>query len=163
MIDYLIQNQKNPKLLYAGAKVMKFKEQKFNISLVFIPMPLSKLPKTFALQERTEKGHYPHWFNTMANFNYVGPIPDEKDFGYDRMSIEKRTEFLQWYTQHEMSGARYGNHLELEKYCVNDTLILALALGCMSYVHLLLLLEKGVSTPLAVVRHRLAYVWLSYA
>ena len=99
MIDYLIQNQMNPKLLYAGAKVMKFKEQKFNItaldSLLFIPMPLSKLPKTFALQELTEKGYYPHWFNTMANFNYVGPIPDKKDLGYDQMSVEKRTEFLQ--------------------------------------------------------------------
>ena len=38
-----------------------------------------------------------------------------------------------------MSDTAYDNQLELEKYCINDTLILAL--GCMLYVHLLL--EKG--------------------
>ena len=43
-----------------------------------------------------------------------------------------------------MSGAAaYDNQLELEKYCINDTLILALE--CMSSVHLLL--EKGGINP----------------
>ena len=50
-------------------------------SLNFLPMPLSKFPKTFGLTELA-KGYFPHFFNTEANQHYVGPIPYAKY--YDR-------------------------------------------------------------------------------
>lgn len=44
-------------------------------SLTFLPMKLAKIPEAFGLQELC-KGSFPHFFNTKANQNYVGPYPE---------------------------------------------------------------------------------------
>ena len=38
-------------------------------------MSLANFPKTFGLNELS-KGYFPHYFNTDANQNYEGPLPD---------------------------------------------------------------------------------------
>ena len=53
-----------------------------------MPMPLRKLPEVFGLQ--ASKSWYPHLFNTKANLDYVGAIPDIKYYGADQMSEGER-------------------------------------------------------------------------
>lgn len=53
-------------------------------SLNFLPMPLASMPKTFGEKELS-KGYFPHFFNTAANTNYNGPLPDPEMYGADAM------------------------------------------------------------------------------
>ena len=45
-------------------------------SVFLLPFALRKLPEAFALT--VAKARYPHDFNTRANLDYVGKIPDVK-------------------------------------------------------------------------------------
>jgi len=49
-------------------------------SLNFLPMPLSAMPKAFGVTEMM-KGHFPHLWNTAANWTYNGAWPDAKYYG----------------------------------------------------------------------------------
>ena len=51
-------------------------------------MLLRKLPEAFGLL--VTKSWYPHFFNTQADLNYVGPIPDMSQFGADEMGSQKK-------------------------------------------------------------------------
>ena len=53
-------------------------------SISFLPMALRKLPEAFGLT--VTKSWYPHYFNTQANTDYVGPIPGMEQYGADQMS-----------------------------------------------------------------------------
>ena len=104
-----------------GAKIMELSvndpEIRFIDSSNFLPMPLSKFPKTFGLTELT-----PHFFNTEANQHYVGPIPDAKYYDPDGMKPEAREAFYKWYdTQREKV---LNMEEELLKYCRSDVDIL---------------------------------------
>ena len=68
-------------------------------SLNYLPMPLSKLPKTFGLTELA-KGCFPHFFSTEANQHYVGPLPDVKYYDPDGMKPEAREAFYKCYNTH---------------------------------------------------------------
>lgn len=65
-------------------------------TLNFLPMPLASFPKTFNVPE-LKKGHFPHFFNTVENWNYEGLLPESKFYGPDSMKEEARSEFLKWY------------------------------------------------------------------
>ena len=56
---------------------------------------MRKLPEAFGLS--VTKSWYPHFFNTQANLNYIGLIPDISQFGADEMGESERKEFLAWY------------------------------------------------------------------
>ena len=62
---------------------------RFIDSLSFFTMPLSAFPKTFGLWELKE-GFFPHLFNTPANQDCHGPIPDAQDYMPDRMNVATR-------------------------------------------------------------------------
>lgn len=64
-------------------------------TLNFLPMALSSFPKTFNIPE-LKKGHFPHFFNTQANWNYEGPLPDADYYGPESMKEDARDEFLKW-------------------------------------------------------------------
>jgi hypothetical protein len=74
-----------PELILNGLKIISMKMQhiQFLNSVCYLSMPLRKLPEAFGLS--SSKGWYPHYFNTKANLDYVGPIPDIKYFGADEM------------------------------------------------------------------------------
>ena len=63
---------------------MKIHYIQFLDSVSYMPMPLRKLPEAFGLQ--ASKSWFSHLFNTKANLDYVGPIPDIKYYGADEMS-----------------------------------------------------------------------------
>ena len=99
---------------------MKDPDIRFIDSLNFLPMPLSKFPKTFGLTELA-KGYFSHFF-TEANQHYVGPIPDAKYYDPDGMKPEAREAFYKWY---DTQGEKVFNiKEELLKYCRSDVDIL---------------------------------------
>ena len=63
-------------------------------SLNWFRMPLSNFPKTFGLDlPLYSKGDFPFKFNTFANRNYAGPLPDIEhlcpDTRYEASSLYK--------------------------------------------------------------------------
>jgi len=71
---------------------MQIQHLTFIDSVSFLPMPLRKIPEAPELS--VTKSWYPHLFNTQANHNYVGPIPDMSQFGADEIGESERKEFL---------------------------------------------------------------------
>ena len=79
----------NPQIILSGLKIISMKIQHIHFldSLSYLPMPLRKLPEAFGLS--VTKSWFPHFWNTKANLDYVGPIPDIKYFGADECRREK--------------------------------------------------------------------------
>jgi hypothetical protein len=92
-------------------------------------MPLRNLPEAFGLFAK--KSWYPHYFNTQANLNYVGPMTDKSEYGYDHMSVSEREAFLAWYV--ERKGRVFDNRRVLEQYCQDDVTVLRQA--CQMFGH----------------------------
>ena len=82
-------------------------------------MPLRKLPEAFGLQ--ASKSWFPHLFNTKANLDYVGPIPDIKYDGADAMSEGERREFIAWYNEKKVKV--FENRHMLEQYYQDVTVL----------------------------------------
>ena len=62
----------------------------------FFPFSLRNLAKSFGLS--VEKGDFPHLFNKMINFDYIGDYPSPSFYGITDMSPEDRRRFLTWYS-----------------------------------------------------------------
>ncbi|XP_066437431.1 uncharacterized protein [Eleutherodactylus coqui] len=93
---------------------------RFIDSLNFIPMKLSKLPQAMGFSGG--KGHFPHFFNTKENQNYVGPIPDAKYYGPEYMMPDDRKEFMEWYESQK--DCTFDFNAELKAYCKQDVEVL---------------------------------------
>ena len=61
-------------------------------------------------------------FNTNANLDYVGPIPDIKNYGADEMSDGERREFMAWYNEQKLKV--FDSRRVLEPYCHDDVTVL---------------------------------------
>ena len=82
-------------------------------------MALRKLPEAFGLT--ATKSWYPHFFNTQANRDYVGPIPGIEQYGADQMSESERGEFMVWY---DTQDKFFDNRQVLLQYCQDDVTVL---------------------------------------
>jgi len=93
----------NPQLILIGLKIISMKMQHIHFlgSISYLPMPLRKLPDRYGLS--SQKTCIPHYRNTKANLDYVGPIPDIKYFGADEMSEGERKDSLSWYNKQKDS------------------------------------------------------------
>ena len=124
IVDWIIKNTTlKPKNIYAGLKLMYVDIPQYSIklgdSLNFLTMPLSAFPKTFGEKE-LKKGFFPHWFNTVENKDYIGPMPDKKFFKPENFSVKGYEEFEKWYDpEYEWNHKR-----ELMEYCISDVDIL---------------------------------------
>ena len=78
-----------PSTYITGLKIisMKMQHTHFLDSISYLPMPIRELPEAVGLSSK--KSWFPHYSNTKANLDYVGPIPDIKYFGADEMGREK--------------------------------------------------------------------------
>lgn len=87
---------------------------------------LANLGKEFASHVQLKKGHFPHLFNTVDNYDYVGPIPDKKffDVHFIHKNEKQKQEFDEWYESQE-ERIDWNFMEELMAYCRNDVLILA--------------------------------------
>ena len=114
--------QWKPELILNGLTIvsMKIEHMVFIDSASNLPMHLRKLPEAFGLS--LAKSTYPHKFNTKANLDYVGPIPDTSYFGADETSPSERIEFMTWYDSQK--DEVFDNRRILEEYCQNDFILL---------------------------------------
>lgn len=77
LLEYLIDQSIRPdQIIFSGSSIMYMLVCRgLNIrildSLNFLPMPLSKPPAAFELDEM-KKGYFPHFFNRPENVNYIG-------------------------------------------------------------------------------------------
>ena len=109
-----------------GAKILSLSihngEIVFKDSMCFFQMPLSSFPKAFGLTEQ-KKGFFPHFFNTEANQNYVGPLPDKEYYDPKGMSEDRAKAFHQWYDTHDPNYV-FNFQEELLTYCQSDVALL---------------------------------------
>ena len=133
ILNYIVSNilpsEKLPEVLLNGGKILSIKFGNITIkdSINFIPMALSKLPKTFDLIE-LKKGYFPHFFNTPENQSYIGKIPDINFYGADLMNEKEREKFLSWYSK---QNGLFNLQHELLEYCKSDVDILTKA--CLAF------------------------------
>ena len=122
ILSRAILMQWKPELILNGLKIvsMKIEHMVFIDSVSYLPMPLRKLPEVFGLA--VAKSWYPHYFNTKANLEYVGPIPAASYYGVDEMSHSERSEFMTWYESQK--DAVFYNRRILEQYCQDDVTVL---------------------------------------
>jgi hypothetical protein len=90
---------------------------RFVDSLNFLAMSLSSFTKTFGLE--TVKGFFPHLFNTQANQNYEGCIPDLQYFSIESMSSAKAAELTKWHSGLKNSNV-WNFQKEMVRYCPAD-------------------------------------------
>ena len=140
LLEYLLKNGNKPdSIIYQGSKITYMEVKKgLNIrmidSLKFLPMRLANLSKAFGLCE--SKGWFPHYFNTQANWNYVGTFPDPKYYGESRMSSDESRDFLKWHSEQVNNGIQFDFQKSMEHYCRSDVSILRQA--CLTFRKLML-------------------------
>ena len=128
LLHYLVNNT-NSKVstIYSGSKILCLTVPEYKMQLLdsmnFFPFSLKKLGKSFGLN--VEKGDFPHMFNTMENFNYVGNYPDSSEYGIDRMSPSDRASFLEWHSS--KSNDVFDFQKEMLCYCRKDVEILRMS------------------------------------
>jgi hypothetical protein len=87
---------------------------------------LKNLAKGFAADFQMAKGHFPHLFNTKANEDYQGSLPDRDffDMSFVAKSDKDLREFNVWYNERQASSEPWNLKEELIKYCDNDVEVL---------------------------------------
>lgn len=127
LLNYLVKNNIVHEVIYSGTKIMNINvhsglKMRVIDSLNFFPMPLSKMPTSFGL-ENVKKGDFPHLFNRKENFGYIGKYPSLDYYSVDSKSESGRKELIDWH-----AGVRdtlFYFERELLSYCRNDVKILA--------------------------------------
>ncbi|XP_034236318.1 uncharacterized protein LOC117642344 [Thrips palmi] len=133
VLQELVARRLKPELVLNGAKIlnMKLNTWSFIDSLMFLPMPLSALPKAFGLTE-LKKGYFPFLANTREYYNYEGaPFPEREMYCVSGMKAQSAIEFNRWYDEQVNQGAVFNFKRELVDYCISDVTILRQA--CQSF------------------------------
>ncbi len=115
ILDYLHRKNMFVTPIKTGLKILSLYlpdfECRFLDSHSFLPMPLVKFPSTFGLTE-LKKWYFPHFFNTVDNQNYNGPLPEERFYGANTMTVA------------ENPFKTFNMKDELIAYCNSDVQIL---------------------------------------
>ena len=167
--DFLNKNAIKYEVILRGAKILSMTipmfDMKFIDSLNFIPMSLSKFPKTFGKTELC-KGYFPHLFNKEENQSYVGPIPPVPYYSPNTMKPEAREAFLAWHKEQVENNYVFDFRNEIIKYCRSDV-----ARTIASYCHKVYRTNFMKQDSIAVFQHdrqlkmkqsNMAVKWLSY-
>ncbi|XP_054291039.1 uncharacterized protein LOC129005984 [Macrosteles quadrilineatus] len=139
ILRYILEETKfTPNIIPRGTKIilMEVANVRFIDSLSYFPMSLSALPKAFDLPPEKKKGYFPHLFNTVANQNYIGPMPDKKYYCPESMFEKSHNDFDKWYNEQAAKKYEFNLKKELLEYCMSDVDILAQA--CIKFRSLLL-------------------------
>ena len=139
IVNNIKPNERLPEIVLNGSKILviNFANVTIKDSLNFIPMALSKFPKTFGLAE-LKKGYFPHFFNIKENQNYKGKFPQPDAYGFKFMSVEESKKFLIWHKEQEHKIFDFQEELLL--YCQSDVDILTQA--CLRFRSLFLEITK---------------------
>ncbi|XP_032226675.2 uncharacterized protein LOC116609985 [Nematostella vectensis] len=93
-------------------------------TLNFLQMPLSKLPKAFGFDHVTQKGTFPHFFNTSEHQDYVGPMPDLSYYVLQGMKEEDACALRAWHQAEVARGAVFNMQEDLASYCHQNVEVL---------------------------------------
>ena len=151
IMNYIVNNltpvDKKPECILSGSKllVIKYSGVKIIDSLNFIPLALSKFPKTFGFNE-LKKGYFPHFFNKPENQNYVGLFPSQEFYGAEFLSVSENKAFNEWYnSQHNKI---FDFKKEILEYCISDVEILCKS--CLIFRNLFISITKKHETDSGV-------------
>jgi hypothetical protein len=135
----------NPNVILNGTKLMQMQFAdlglKFVDSLNFMPFPLRKFPDLFGFSER--KTFFPHNFVSKDRLDYIGEIPEVKEYGIKDRDLK---DFEKFYKE-ECDRLR-ENNLKwclmdvAREYCVQDVNVLFL--GVFNYLKTFMKVTKGV-------------------
>ncbi|XP_072763726.1 uncharacterized protein [Anoplolepis gracilipes] len=103
----------------------------FETRVNYMPMRLSELPKAFGLTDISNKGIFPHLFNTIDNQVYVGPLPNVQYYSPDSIQVKEREKFLAWHSEMTRANYVFDFQREILDYRRNDVDILRQA--CMAF------------------------------
>lgn len=78
----------------------------------------------------TQKGDFPHFFNTTKNYDYSGKIPDKSYYDLSSFKNDKHVkEFDEWYNEqskiYDGVNSNWVFKDQLKSYCKNDVEVLA--------------------------------------
>ena len=106
-----------------GSKFIQLKIGKtvFLDSLLHVKGSLSKLNKDFG-ETKIEKGYFPYLFNTPANEDYHGVIPDVSffDLSFTMTDEAALSDFMEWHKQQVSLGPVWNLKEQLILYGGND-------------------------------------------
>jgi hypothetical protein len=124
-LQEIISRKLKPDLILNGAKIlcMKVGTWKFIDSLMFLPMPLSAMPKSFGLHE-LKKGYWPFLANKQEFYGYVGPLLDKEYYCVSAMKAKAASDFNEWYDKLLSENYVFNFRRELIDYCISDVTIL---------------------------------------
>ena len=160
IFDYLVKKMSKPpdQIIMVGCKIMYMHvgndlNLRFLDSVNFLPMALSKIPKSFDL-EALQKGYFPHLLNTLENMEkgYVcDKVPPVEYFDPDSMTEPAKEEFMKWYRKEEsrLDGKKYDLREEMLKYCISDVDILRR--GCLKFRQIFMKATENKKLGLAAV------------
>jgi hypothetical protein len=111
-----------------GCKFIQFKINDicFRDTLLHLQGSLRSLAKEYCSNVQLEKGYFPHLFNSIENYNYVGSLPpiDKFDLTFAVKTAKDLQDFYTWYNSWE-GRTDWCFQTELRKYCINDVDVLA--------------------------------------
>ncbi|XP_048588358.1 uncharacterized protein LOC125572213 [Nematostella vectensis] len=120
ILEYLFTNGFKPEVIFTGEKVMYLNIKSLRIdmkcTLNFLQMPLSKLPKAFGFDHVTQKGTFPHFFNTPEHQDYVGPMPDLSYYDLQGMKEDDARALRAWHQASVARGAVFYLQEDLASY-----------------------------------------------
>ena len=92
---------------------MRVEHLVFLDSVSLLPFALRKLPEVFG--PTVAYSWYPHYFNTRANLDYLGKIPDLSYYSVYEMSGSERKDFFAWYEGQK--DEVFDKKRQLEAFC----------------------------------------------
>ena len=124
-LSEMISRKIKPDLILQGAKIicMTVGNWKFIDSLMFLPMPLSAMPKSFGLSE-LKKGYWPYLANKPEFYTYEGHLLSKHYYCVSGMKARAAADFNAWYDKQIKENFIFNFRRELLEYCVSDVTIL---------------------------------------
>ena len=132
ILSYLVKNAEYPELTANGGKLLemyvKTCKARFIDSFSFLSMPLSRFSATFNLPN-VVKGTFPHLFNVVDNYKYIGRLPALHYYDPDGMKEPGRSKLIEWHREHADNEFEFSK--EIHQYCQSDVALLKS--GCMKF------------------------------
>ncbi|KAK3926595.1 putative DNA polymerase [Frankliniella fusca] len=125
MVQEVVRRKLKCEITLQGAKIlcMEVANWKFIDSLMFLPMPLSAMPKSFGLTE-LKKGYWPYLANKPEYYTYEGPLLDKSFYCISTMKQKAAADFTAWHDEQTSKGFVFNFRRELIEYCISDVTIL---------------------------------------
>ncbi|KAK3922095.1 putative DNA polymerase [Frankliniella fusca] len=121
MVQEVVKRKLKCDITLQGAKIlcMEVGNWKFIDSLMFLPMPLSAMPKSFGLNE-LKKGYWPFMANKPEYYTYEGPLLDKSFYCISTMKQKAAADFTAWHDEQTSKGFVFNFRRELIEYCISD-------------------------------------------